>query len=207
LEQHVRDHEQVRLRLRGTEIRWRCRELSEKGHVYACLRRYFEDAAPEQRRELCLQMFGETRTQQETDRMMLSWQQLQTLADSPWVTIGAHTRTHPVLKALPDHLALQEIADSKATLEEKLQRPVEHFAYPYGGPEHVSKRDVEFARICGFKTAATTSVGNVFAQHGSHPHVLPRLYSPQGTLHEMRLQLSGVGAALRLRGRRFATIS
>jgi len=48
--------------------------------------------------------------------------------------IGAHTVTHPILKNLEQNTAKLEIAQSKKTLENILQKRVSYFAYPNGYP-------------------------------------------------------------------------
>jgi peptidoglycan/xylan/chitin deacetylase (PgdA/CDA1 family) len=63
-------------------------------------------------------------------RPLLRVDQLRELA--PLVTIGAHTRTHPALTSLSLESAKEEIAGSRADLEEALGVPVTFFAYPYG---------------------------------------------------------------------------
>jgi glycosyltransferase involved in cell wall biosynthesis/peptidoglycan/xylan/chitin deacetylase (PgdA/CDA1 family) len=47
-------------------------------------------------------------------------------------TIGAHTRTHADLRLLDGSARRKEIEGSKADLEERLDRPVALFAYPFG---------------------------------------------------------------------------
>lgn len=59
-----------------------------------------------------------------------SWQQLQDLTASKMVEIGSHTFTHPDLRTIPPETARWEIEDSRAKLEEKVQRSVSSFAYP-----------------------------------------------------------------------------
>ena len=54
-------------------------------------------------------------------------------------TIGAHTHTHPVLTALPQDTAREEIRICKEELASLLGRPPEHFAYPFGMRRHFSR--------------------------------------------------------------------
>ncbi|MHC4416220.1 MAG: polysaccharide deacetylase family protein [Planctomycetota bacterium] len=53
-------------------------------------------------------------------------------AGDPGVTFGSHSATHRTLAELPLSEARDELARSKATLEELLERPVEDLAFPYG---------------------------------------------------------------------------
>ena len=61
----------------------------------------------------------------------LSWDQLRQL-DPRLITIGSHTSTHPILTKLPEHQLHEEIADSRKTLEQRLDRTIDLFSYPNG---------------------------------------------------------------------------
>jgi len=69
-------------------------------------------------------------------------------------TIGAHTHTHPVLTALPQHAAREEIRICKEELTSLLGRPPEHFAYPFGMRRHFSRSLRNYCRSIGFRTIA-----------------------------------------------------
>ncbi len=89
---------------------------------------------------------------------MLAWDDVRRMSKEG-VTFGAHTITHPVLASLPRRELEREILGSKKTVEDRLQLPVRHFAYPFGknfdyGP--VAKQVVQDA---GFATAVTTVYG------------------------------------------------
>ncbi len=64
-------------------------------------------------------------------RPVLGWQQAEELAGAGW-EIGSHTRTHPDLRNLSSARLEDEIAGSRAALEQRLGVAVESFAYPYG---------------------------------------------------------------------------
>jgi peptidoglycan/xylan/chitin deacetylase (PgdA/CDA1 family) len=70
-------------------------------------------------------------------------------------TIGAHTHTHPNLRAIPFDRAKDEIRTSKSILEDLLGGPVTHFAYPFGMRRHFSGRLRQYCFEIGFKTIAT----------------------------------------------------
>lgn len=59
-----------------------------------------------------------------------SWSQLREMTASGWVTVGAHTCTHPSLTHVSRLRAEWEIATSKKVLEDKLGTPVTSFCYP-----------------------------------------------------------------------------
>lgn len=61
----------------------------------------------------------------------LTWTQLRQM-DPRLVTIGSHTRSHPLLPTLSDAQLHDEIVGSKQTLETRLDRSVDYFSYPNG---------------------------------------------------------------------------
>lgn len=72
------------------------------------------------------------------------------------VTIGSHTRTHPRLPEIDNARIDDEIRGSKNSLEDRLSRPVEHFAYPYGQYDERARAAVQRA---GFRTGCSTRSG------------------------------------------------
>jgi len=62
----------------------------------------------------------------------LRWEQICKLAIDPLCTIGAHTVSHSYLSALTDEEIRKELSDCKKIIEEKINKPVKHFSYPYG---------------------------------------------------------------------------
>src|SRR5258708_1860191 len=104
----------------------------------------------------------------------LTWDEIRALAKEG-AEFGAHTRTHPILSRLPNRDRMrEEIAGSKARLEEELGSPVLHFCYPNGTPDDYNAEVVEVVRECGFRTAVTAVRGINFA--GADPFLLRRLH-------------------------------
>jgi peptidoglycan/xylan/chitin deacetylase (PgdA/CDA1 family) len=54
------------------------------------------------------------------------------LAADPLVTIGSHTVVHAHLLEVGSLRAAAELTDSKAELEDILERPIDQFSYPFG---------------------------------------------------------------------------
>ena len=107
--------------------------------------------------------------------LCLSWDELKSFADDPLVTIGAHTISHCNLAKLGEAEAQREISESRARIENALQRPVVHLAYPYGDRSAAGTREFALAAAAGFKTAVTTRPGMIFPEHAAHPTALPRI--------------------------------
>ncbi|WP_230474861.1 polysaccharide deacetylase family protein [Dyella monticola] len=84
--------------------------------------------------------------------------------------IGAHTRSHPHLSQCSYTQLHDEIAGSKADLEEVLGAPVTQFCYPYGD---LDDRVAQITRAAGFAAATTTQRGR--AVIGTDLWRLPRV--------------------------------
>lgn len=104
----------------------------------------------------------------------LTWDEIRALAKEG-LEFGAHTRTHPILSRLPNRERVrEEIAGSKARLEQELGMPVLHFCYPNGRPDDYNGDVVDVVRECGFRTAVTSTRGINFP--GVDPFLLRRLH-------------------------------
>ena len=126
--------------------------------------------------------------------LCLGWEEIQMLAREPDATIGAHTISHPFLAKHDAAIASREIAGSKALLEQRLERPVRHLAYPIGDATSAGAREFGIARQAGFVTAVTSRPGHVFSDHAAHLQALPRV-SINGLFQRktaLRALLSGV---------------
>ncbi|UFN49841.1 polysaccharide deacetylase family protein [Roseomonas sp. OT10] len=139
-------------------------------------------------------------------RHMMGWDMVRRLAASPWVTIGAHTLSHPSLATLDEAAALAEMGGSRERLEAETGLPVRHFAYPFGTPVTTGPREARLAQALGFRTAVTTHPGNLFPAHLGQPCVWPRHgIGPEDGPEAVRVKLSGLANALRRPLRRVVT--
>ncbi|MHC5830411.1 MAG: polysaccharide deacetylase family protein, partial [Nostoc sp.] len=83
------------------------------------------------------------------------------LGQGELVEIGAHTVTHPFLSAQSTELQRREIQQSKAALEEMLNRPVTSFSYPFG---NYTTETAALAQNSGFDCACSTVADIVWRQ-------------------------------------------
>jgi peptidoglycan/xylan/chitin deacetylase (PgdA/CDA1 family) len=130
--------------------------------------------------------------------LCLSWSELRPFADDPLVTIGAHTISHCNLAKQSEAVAAHEMTISRARIEATLQRPVVHFAYPYGDRDAAAGREFALARTSGFKTAVTTRPGMLFAESAAHLTALPRVSLNGNYQDERFLPVLTSGAATAL---------
>jgi peptidoglycan/xylan/chitin deacetylase (PgdA/CDA1 family) len=84
---------------------------------------------------------------------LLTWSMLRDAVSTGLVTVGAHTHTHPNLSTASAREAEDEMRRSKELIEEQLQMPCRHFAYPFGD---ASEGAVQAAR----SIFATAALGN-----------------------------------------------
>ncbi|UPT87419.1 polysaccharide deacetylase family protein [Bradyrhizobium barranii subsp. apii] len=118
--------------------------------------------------------------------LCLSWDEVKAFSADPLVTIGAHTISHCNLARQSEGIAAQEMAVSRARIEQALGRTVLHFAYPYGDREAAGEREFALAASAGFKTAVTTRPGMLFAENAGHMTALPRV-SLNGNYQDARI--------------------
>jgi len=119
-------------------------------------------------------------------KLCLSWEDLKSFAADPLVTIGAHTLTHSNLAKQSETEAYREMAESRSKIEGVLQKPVQHFAYPYGDRLAAGRREFALARRAGFRTAVTTRPGMMYAESAEHMTALSRL-SLNGNYQDKRI--------------------
>ncbi|UVF18432.1 polysaccharide deacetylase family protein [Microvirga terrae] len=100
---------------------------------------------------------GVDATPRSSDRVMTS-QEAKALSESPLISIGAHTVTHPSLPLIEDEDRSREIRESRMTCERIVGHPITGFAYPFGDQDDAS---VSAARAAGIQFACTTDAGVV----------------------------------------------
>ncbi len=86
----------------------------------------------------------------------LTWAMLHELDVSGLVEIGSHAQSHVDLREASPERRWDEIAGSKAILEEGLGHPVTAFCYPSG---RYNAEATELVRAAGFRTAVTATYG------------------------------------------------
>jgi peptidoglycan/xylan/chitin deacetylase (PgdA/CDA1 family) len=130
------------------------------------------------------------------DAYFLDERELRSLARHPLATIGGHTTSHRALATLDSSWARAELAGNRDYLENLLQSPVRHVAYPYGTPKACGHREAELANEVGFQTAVTTQQGRVYDERVNY-FALPRIgiYSLSG----LRARMSGIIEAVQAR--------
>jgi peptidoglycan/xylan/chitin deacetylase (PgdA/CDA1 family) len=125
-----------------------------------------------------------------------SWDDLREMARGG-VELGAHTVTHPILSRIADPARLAfEVVESKKRLEEELQQPVLHFAYPNGYWRDFGQDAVRLVRA-HFATAVSAVTG--WNHAGADLHQLYRTPVPvEKPLGNFAGRIAGLSAAVRV---------
>ncbi len=108
-----------------------------------------------------------------SDAFMMRAEQVRELHDAG-MEVGAHTINHPILQAITDKQAAEEIYESREQLQDIIAHPVRTFAYPNGKPEaDYGRQHVQMLAENGFDYAVTTAWG--CARAADDPLQLPRV--------------------------------
>ncbi len=83
---------------------------------------------------------------------------LSSLVDGGWISLGAHTVSHPSLPSLSLQDQREEIGNSRYVLERLTGAPIRALAYPFGDYD---ARSLEAARDLGFDYAVSVEAGSV----------------------------------------------
>ncbi len=126
----------------------------------------------------------------------LSWEELRQLTDMGF-EVGSHTVTHPDLSRVPLDVVRRELTVSRQELEQRLDRRVRWFAYPFGGIHNFQPGLLPLLEEAGYEGCVSAFGGLILP--GCNP-VLPRVPVPyfKSLLH-LELHLRGsLGWAYRL---------
>jgi peptidoglycan/xylan/chitin deacetylase (PgdA/CDA1 family) len=119
----------------------------------------------------------------------LSWPQVDEMLDSGLVAFGSHTKSHAIVSQCSPSERIQELAGSRAILEERTGRSCTLFCYPNGAVNDFSDTTREWVLNSGYRCGLTTVAGLVTS--GVDVFTLPRV-DPFVSEH-VELKLAGLG--------------
>ena len=117
-------------------------------------------------RNIVLKELNEQTKQEEFGRKShraLTRNELKVFASSKYVTIGAHTITHPQLSGLSYKEQEKEITTSKEMLEKWLNCSISIFSYPFGSKADYNSESVSICKKAGFYKVASNFPGQFHA--------------------------------------------
>jgi len=108
-------------------------------------------------------------------RDCLTWAEVRELSNHG-IVFGSHTVTHPQLHELSASAVKEEIVQSKQTIEDRVGRSVDSFAYPFAFPQNDTAFQTmlrDSLRTAGYRNGVCTIVGR--GSRDSDPFFLERL--------------------------------
>lgn len=191
---------------RDREYRWSLSSFSERATALSALNRLFKTLHPEEQGDLLSLIRAtpkkDTVSYSTLESPALTWDEVRLLDRHPLITIGAHTKSHPVLSSLSYPDLVGELREGRAILQEQLGHEVAHFAYPFGSLQEAGVREFMAVKKEGFQSAVTTNPAPLLDEHADHVHALPRVaINYDDTLESFCWKLS----CLEMRLRRGAT--
>ncbi|MCP5100811.1 MAG: polysaccharide deacetylase family protein, partial [Chloroflexi bacterium] len=100
---------------------------------------------------------------------LMNWEQILEL-QAQGIDLGSHTANHPHLTALSPTEIVKQAISSRATLSEKLNKPIMSIAYPYGDMDELVQHLIGAA---GYVHAVTTY--HAFCEFSNDLIAMPRL--------------------------------
>lgn len=175
LQRLVNDRRFMSFDWEGRRWEFEVETVERKTHATLILNELFKRLNPLEQANLFRTIDPHTEYPGKYSTELLTWDEVETLAQHPLITIGAHTVRHPVLSRLHESQLRYELSESRRLLTERLRCPVSLFAYPYGGPGQAGPREFTAASTTGFLAAFTTQFYHLHITHRQTPHALPRI--------------------------------
>ena len=156
---HLQDvlFENERLELNG--VAYDCSDTEKKNQAFKAIRHRLFTSEAETIMHALKQLFKENSCSmhQDVNKLALSWEQIIEMSADPLCTIAAHTVSHPSLPTLSNEAIRKELLEGKQKIEDKIKKPVKHFAYPFGNQDN----RVESLALEQFSTAVLAWGGTV----------------------------------------------
>lgn len=132
--------------------------VGERRHALECTLRTLKRYPPAEREDITDRLCRTLDGRSNRGPHMLRWQQVREM-HAHGIEFGAHTVHHPILTSLSVEEARREVVESKTAVEEHVQAPVRHFAYPNGTASDFDDTTKRIVREAGYVTASSMIFG------------------------------------------------
>ncbi|MBK7627791.1 MAG: polysaccharide deacetylase family protein [Bacteroidales bacterium] len=175
LEDIILENELVEL---SDGVSYPCNNMIEKENSFLKIREKILKIAPLKFSEAFCNLFAlyDVNLAKYNDSLPLTWDQLRELEKCPLVTLGCHTHDHFPLMMMSKDDIINDINKSKKLFKENLEKPVEHFCYPYGDGFAITENEIKIISELGFKTAVTTNNSYLLKNNSKNLFSLPRIF-------------------------------
>jgi peptidoglycan/xylan/chitin deacetylase (PgdA/CDA1 family) len=102
-----------------------------------------------------------------------TWNELREMADSGFVEIGSHTKSHPILSSITDEESWRELTESRREIEDGIGKKVTSFCVPNGMPGDYRASQLRQVAEAGYACNVLASFGLV--ENSADPYSLRRM--------------------------------
>lgn len=174
LETKLLDSESLSFSFLNNDYFFEYKTINERNNTFEKIHQIIKTTSDNNIDNLLSSIFSKKELTQPLENV-LNWEDIIFLAKQQNVSIGAHTLSHRPLISLSKKESYREIKNSIDLIENKINKPVEHFALPYGGTDSYSKREICFLQKLEIKTNTTTISKNLTKKSLGNLLELPRI--------------------------------
>ena len=145
-------------------IQYKVKDLSDRKEVCLAIRNRIKPMNSMERKDSMKKLRFELGLEQpETSELRcVNTSELVRMAESPYVTIGGHTKSHLSMGDFHSRELLRsEIEEALDILEKKIDKDIHVFAYPFGGIEDRCDGADQILAECGIKKSVLVRNGNI----------------------------------------------
>lgn len=145
-------------------VTYKAMDLKSRENICLTIRNKIKNMTPLKRKE-CMRELRLTlgvKQAKTSELRCINTQELRRMAESPYVTIGGHTKSHLSMGSFHSNDLLRlEIEESLTILEKKIGRRPDVFAYPFGGADDRCDMADQILLECGIKKSLLVRAGNI----------------------------------------------
>ena len=175
LEKLVVDNNEIKFTFKDNSYSFNCNNLKNKEVSFERIHRFIKNIEVDELKPFFENLFRKYDKESYIKSVVLNWNEINQLASSEIVTIGAHSISHNSLLKLDDKQSFFEISESKKIIENKIASEINHFSYPFGSLNDFSKREIKYCSNLNFTTATSTISSNIVKKYYNNPLSLPRI--------------------------------
>ena len=145
----------LQLIIGNSEMVFSTNTTSDKKSTYEKLLPLLRTMTPEESKNTVFQIFEWAgRIPPRSTHRSMTFNEIELMAQSSSVVLGAHTHSHQSLAALSNERQMSEILKSKEILEGLTGKLITHFSYPFGTKKDYNQTTIKICEELGFKWVA-----------------------------------------------------
>lgn len=171
---------------------WYTRTIEEKASFYRKINYLFRHIGAQRRKkyEKMLLKWAQLSPEGRRENQILSTQELKKLSQSPLITIGGHSVTHPSLGALTREEQEFEISECVRVLKGITGLDIKYMAYPFGARSSYNAVTMELLKRYGIEMAFTTLNERITKE--TDPFQMPRVAMGNYGLEDFKQKIDNI---------------